>query len=354
MTLPNPGDQSGTEGVAPSLSPDASDANAGASFSWSETDLPAGLSIVPATARSPARPTPATAGVTRHADGHGRQRRQRQPDLRLVRRPRRHNQPTPVAIRSRKARSVLSFCKSGHGRDRRRRPASAKRACRRPEHQQRRRHHRHDQRRRRRRRPLPATITATDGTYSASQDVVWIVAPAVAVTDPGPQSTHEGDPCNAANPATDSTGAAPTFSRTGLLPDLSISSERPDHRHGHRGHRRLLRRHDHGHRRHLQRQRPISWDVADRAGQHDRPRSRSPTPKATPFAANDGDGRRRPAARATLSRRPARPASASTRNGASPARSAPAPPASTSPRSRPPTPIRQRRPRPSHGPWRRP
>ena len=69
-----------------------------------------------------------------------------------------------------------------------------------------------------------ATITATDGTYRASQDVAWTVAPAVAITDPGPRSNAEGDAVSLQLSATDSTGAAPTFTAANLPPDLTISA----------------------------------------------------------------------------------------------------------------------------------
>ena len=61
-------------------------------------------------------------------------------------------------------------------------------------------------------------------TYSASQDVVWSVAPAVTITDPGPKSDTEGDAVSLSITAGDTTGATPTFTESGLPPGLNISS----------------------------------------------------------------------------------------------------------------------------------
>ena len=50
----------------------------------------------------------------------------------------------------------------------------------------------------------------------------WSVAPAVTLTNPGPQSSTEGDAVSLAVPATDSTGGALTYSATGLPSGLGI------------------------------------------------------------------------------------------------------------------------------------
>jgi hypothetical protein len=56
------------------------------------------------------------------------------------------------------------------------------------------------------------TVTAGDGTYSASQTFAWTVAPAVTVSDPGPQSNTEGNAVAVTLTATDTTGGTPRSS----------------------------------------------------------------------------------------------------------------------------------------------
>ncbi len=74
--------------------------------------------------------------------------------------------------------------------------------------------------------PYFATVTATDGAYSGTQQVFWSVSPALTIADPGGQYDLEGDPVNVQLQATDATGGTPTFAvTTGHLPSgLSISS----------------------------------------------------------------------------------------------------------------------------------
>jgi hypothetical protein len=73
--------------------------------------------------------------------------------------------------------------------------------------------------------PYTVTITATDGTYSGTLTLAWDVAPAIAFTDPGPQSNTEGDDVTLAVPATDTTGGSLAYSATGLPNGLSIDAE---------------------------------------------------------------------------------------------------------------------------------
>jgi hypothetical protein len=68
------------------------------------------------------------------------------------------------------------------------------------------------------------TVTATDGTYSASQTFDWSIAPAVAITDPGPQSNTEGDVVNLQLQATDAAGGTLAYSATGLPAGLGVSA----------------------------------------------------------------------------------------------------------------------------------
>ena len=72
--------------------------------------------------------------------------------------------------------------------------------------------------------PYQVTITATDGAYSASQTFVWSVAPAVTITDPGPQFNLESGVVSLQIQATDSTGGTPTFTADNLPAGLQISS----------------------------------------------------------------------------------------------------------------------------------
>jgi Putative Ig domain len=219
VTLPNPGSQSGTEGVAPSLSLGASDANAGASFTWTETNLPAGLSIV-GNGNVTGTPNAGDYTVTVTAtDGSGASASQtfdwsiapavtiQAPDgenntegdgvsLQLSATDATGATPTfsatdlPPGLSISSAGQITGAISAG--------AAAAG--------------------------PYVATINVTDGTYSASQDVRWDVAPAIAISDPGSQSNSEGDVVSQQISATDSSGATPTFSATDLPTGLSISS----------------------------------------------------------------------------------------------------------------------------------
>ena len=63
VTVTNPGNQSGTEGVSVHVTPQASDVNAGALLTWSETGLPAGLNIDPDGGAVTGTPAAGSAGV---------------------------------------------------------------------------------------------------------------------------------------------------------------------------------------------------------------------------------------------------------------------------------------------------
>ena len=68
------------------------------------------------------------------------------------------------------------------------------------------------------------TITASDGTYSASQTVTWAVNNPVTMTYPGAQTTSDGDTINLPISASDALGGTLTFSATSLPTGLSIDS----------------------------------------------------------------------------------------------------------------------------------
>ena len=223
VTVTNPGDQSGTEGVPVDLTPQATDANGGALVTWSETGLPAGLNIDPDGGAVTGTPDAGSAGVyvvtLTATDPSGASASQTlvwtvapavtitDPGVQSAT----EGAAVNLQIQAKDATGgTLAFSETG----------------------------------------LPlglsisssgaitgtisagdattgvyvATITATDGTYSASQTVVWTVSPAVSITDPGPQSSTEGDPVSLQIQATDSTGGTLTYSETGLPASLSISS----------------------------------------------------------------------------------------------------------------------------------
>jgi hypothetical protein len=70
--------------------------------------------------------------------------------------------------------------------------------------------------------PFQATITATDGTFSASQVFTWHVNPVVAVTTILSQTNKEGDTVNLPVMATDAKSQTLHFSAMHLPPGLSI------------------------------------------------------------------------------------------------------------------------------------
>jgi hypothetical protein len=72
--------------------------------------------------------------------------------------------------------------------------------------------------------PYQVTVTATDGSSSSSQSFVWTVTSRVILSNPGPQSSAEGDSVSLAVQARDAGGATLTYSATGLPPGLAIST----------------------------------------------------------------------------------------------------------------------------------
>ncbi len=72
--------------------------------------------------------------------------------------------------------------------------------------------------------PYQVTITATAGTHSASQQLVWTVTPAVALANPGPQTSATGDTVSLAVSATSIVGGTLNYSASGLPTGLSINS----------------------------------------------------------------------------------------------------------------------------------
>jgi hypothetical protein len=72
--------------------------------------------------------------------------------------------------------------------------------------------------------PYLVTVTATDGTASASQSFNWTINQTVSFTAPGDQSNIDGDSVSLPVSASDPNGAPLTYSSSGLPPGLSIDS----------------------------------------------------------------------------------------------------------------------------------
>jgi hypothetical protein len=72
--------------------------------------------------------------------------------------------------------------------------------------------------------PYHVTLTATDGGSTSSQSLVWTVTPRVILSNPGAQSSAEGDSVSLAVQAHDAGNATLTYSATGLPTGLSINS----------------------------------------------------------------------------------------------------------------------------------
>jgi uncharacterized repeat protein (TIGR01451 family) len=68
------------------------------------------------------------------------------------------------------------------------------------------------------------TVTATDGTFSATWAFSWYVTGPVAVTDPGDQSGTEGDMVTLQVQASDAVAGTLTYSAASLPPGLSIDA----------------------------------------------------------------------------------------------------------------------------------
>jgi hypothetical protein len=72
--------------------------------------------------------------------------------------------------------------------------------------------------------PFQTTITASDGTFSASQMVTWNVSPVVSVTAIGTQTNAEGDNVTLQVLASDAKSQTLSFSATHLPTGLSINA----------------------------------------------------------------------------------------------------------------------------------
>jgi hypothetical protein len=73
-----------------------------------------------------------------------------------------------------------------------------------------------------------ATVTATDGTFTATQTFTWTVSDPLSVTNPGGQSNLDGDQLSLQISAADTTGGTLTYSATGLPTGLTIDGQ-PGH-----------------------------------------------------------------------------------------------------------------------------
>ncbi len=73
---------------------------------------------------------------------------------------------------------------------------------------------------------VQATVTASDGTYSASQTFTWTVSAVGPLTllNPGDQSNNEGDAVSLPLYANDASGATVTFAAAGLPTGLSLDT----------------------------------------------------------------------------------------------------------------------------------
>src|SRR5207244_1987182 len=73
--------------------------------------------------------------------------------------------------------------------------------------------------------PYQVTVTASDGhNHSASQTIVWVVTPRVALSNPGSQASANGDTVSLQVHATALAGGTLTYSGSGLPTGLSINS----------------------------------------------------------------------------------------------------------------------------------
>jgi hypothetical protein len=72
--------------------------------------------------------------------------------------------------------------------------------------------------------PYQTTVTATQGTFSASQTFTWTVTPRVALVNPGPQGNAAGATVSLQVQATALAGGTLMYNATGLPSGLNISS----------------------------------------------------------------------------------------------------------------------------------
>ena len=102
--------------------------------------------------------------------------------------------------------------------------------------------------------PYSVTVTATDSSgYSGSASFTWTVSyyDEVSVTNPGNQANADNDTVSLPISASDQTGAALSYTATGLPPGLEHRpQQRPDlgHHQLDRGHGQSVQRHGHGRR----------------------------------------------------------------------------------------------------------
>jgi hypothetical protein len=72
--------------------------------------------------------------------------------------------------------------------------------------------------------PYTVTVTATDGSHSASQTLIWTVTPHVVILQPGPQFDADLDSVSLPIKASDSDNGTLSYSATGLPSGLTINS----------------------------------------------------------------------------------------------------------------------------------
>ena len=72
--------------------------------------------------------------------------------------------------------------------------------------------------------PYSITVTATDGTNSASQTFTWTINSPITITDPADQTNTEGDTVSLSITATDSSSGTLKYSAVGLPPGLKINT----------------------------------------------------------------------------------------------------------------------------------
>jgi uncharacterized repeat protein (TIGR01451 family) len=72
--------------------------------------------------------------------------------------------------------------------------------------------------------PYAVTVTAADGTSSASQTFTWAVASPITLTVPADQTNYEGDTVSRSVSASDASGGTVTYAAVGLPPGLKINA----------------------------------------------------------------------------------------------------------------------------------
>ena len=72
--------------------------------------------------------------------------------------------------------------------------------------------------------PYDVTITVSNGTYSISQEIRWVVTPRLTLDNPGAQSNSDGDAVSLQLSSFDAAGGSVTYSASGLPTGLSVSA----------------------------------------------------------------------------------------------------------------------------------